>query len=122
MGLLAVSGLGVELASTLPGAGEGLPLATLLSAGFVNLFIPSGGAQWSVQGPIVIRAAVDAGVDPARVVMALAYGDEWTNLLQPFWALPLLGITGARAADVFGYTMVLAVVVGVVFAVGVSVG
>lgn len=83
-----------------------LPLATLASAAVVNLFVPSGGGQWAVQGPIAMHAALDAGVDPGKIVMAVSYGDELTNMLQPFWALPLLSITGARARDIVGYTAV----------------
>ena len=42
-----------------------------------------------------------------KTIMAVAYGDQWTNLFQPFWALPLLGITGLRARDIMGYCMAL---------------
>jgi len=86
---------------------ETLPLLTFISAAVVNLFVPSGGGQWAVQGPIVMQAAIDTGVSPAKMVMALAYGDQLTNMLQPFWALPLLAITGVRARDIVGYTAVV---------------
>ena len=62
-----------------------------------------------------MQAAIEAGANPSTILMALAYGDQWTNLIQPFWALPLLGITHTRAADVMGYTAVLCAVTGVVF-------
>ena len=87
-----------------------LPLATFASAGVVNLFVPSGGGQWAVQGPIAMQAAVDAGVSPAKMMMAVAYGDQLTNMLQPFWALPLLAITGCKARDIVGYTALLMVI------------
>ncbi len=83
-----------------------LPLATFASAALVNLFVPSGGGQWAVQGPIAMQAALTAGVPPAKMVMAVAYGDQLTNMLQPFWALPLLSITGVQARDIVGYTAV----------------
>jgi short-chain fatty acids transporter len=121
VGVLVTSGLVPKLAALLP-HGPGLPFATFLSAAVVNVFIPSGGGQWTVQGPILMQAAHDAGVDPGRVVLALAYGDEWTNLLQPFWALPLLGITGAKIGDIFGYTAILCAAVSVIFAAGVILG
>jgi len=89
-----------------------LPLFTFLSAGLVNLFVPSGGGQWAIQGPISMNAAIDAGVSPGKMVMAIAYGDELTNMIQPFWALPLLAITGARARDIVGYTALVMVVAG----------
>jgi short-chain fatty acids transporter len=81
-----------------------LPCATFLAACVVNLFVPSGGGQWAVQGPIALDAALRAGVDPGKVILAVAYGDQTTNMLQPFWALPLLAITGAKARDIVGYT------------------
>ena len=80
-------------------------LWTVLSAGIVNVFVPSGGGQWAVQGPLLIRAALDLGVPLDRTILAMAYGDELTNMLQPFWALPLLGITGLAAKDILPFTL-----------------
>ncbi|MCA9312355.1 MAG: short-chain fatty acid transporter, partial [Phycisphaerales bacterium] len=85
-----------------------LPVFTFLSAGVINLFIPSGGGQWAVQGPVVMNAVADnPALSPARMVMAVAYGDQLTNMLQPFWAVPLLAITGVKARDIVGYTCLL---------------
>ena len=91
-------------------SGALVPLKTFGAAAVVNLFVPSGGGQWAIQGPIAMEAARDAGIDPARMVMAVAYGDEVTNMLQPFWALPLLAITRTRARDIVGYTAVVMLV------------
>ncbi|MCA9728829.1 MAG: short-chain fatty acid transporter [Candidatus Eisenbacteria bacterium] len=117
--LLSDAGVAVSLRL----ASVGLPAdgvyrsLTFLVAGLVNLFVPSGGGQWAVQGEIVVRGALDpqihAGV--GRSVMALAYGDAWTNMLQPFWALVLLSVTGTRARDILGYTMALMVLVAPVY-------
>src|SRR5690625_6202413 len=63
-----------------------------LSAGIVNFFVPSGGGQFAVQGPIMPDAAEKLGVDPSIAVMAVAYGDQWTNMWQPYCALPVLAI------------------------------
>jgi short-chain fatty acids transporter len=120
LGVLAAGGLVDALAGAMPTGAGTLSVATFFSAGVVNLFVPSGGGQWTVQGPIVMEAAINAGVEPSRVLLALCYGDQWTNLFQPFWALPLLGITGTRASDILGYTAILGVVVGVIFAAGVT--
>ncbi len=83
-----------------------LRVLVLISAAIVNLFVPSGGGQWAVQGPIAIQAALDAGADPGRLVLCVAYGDQLTNMIQPFWALPLLAITRSRARDIVGYTAI----------------
>lgn len=110
MGMVSASGLAARISAWFAGLGGGsegaLSVSTFLSAGLVNLFVPSGGGQWAIQGPIAMGAALDAGADPARLVMAVAYGDQWTNMLQPFWALPLLALTGQRAQEVVGYTAV----------------
>ncbi|MBX3469052.1 MAG: short-chain fatty acid transporter [Planctomycetes bacterium] len=109
MALMSASGLVVTIAEAMVALSRGAewayPTLTFLSAGLVNFFVPSGGGQWAIQGPIVLRGAAELGVDPGRAVMALAYGDQWTNLAQPFWALPLLGICGVRAGDIMGYTL-----------------
>ena len=67
------------------------PVLTFFSAGIVNIFVPSGGGQWAIQGPIIIEAiqASNFNISIEKSVMALAYGDQITNMLQPFWALPL---------------------------------
>lgn len=83
------------------------PIFTFFSAGIVNFFVPSGGGQWAIQGGIVLQAAQELGVSQPKAVMALCYGDQLTNMLQPFWALPLLGITGLKARDILPYTFFL---------------
>lgn len=88
----------------------------LLSAGLVNFFVPSGGGQFAVQAPIMLDAAERLGVDPAIPIMAVAYGDQWTNMIQPFWALPLLAIAGLKMRDILGYTTVTLLASGLVFA------
>ena len=123
MGVLTGTGLLGAIAGAFVKVGAGaLPAVSFYAAGLVNLFVPSGGGQWAVQGPILMKAAVDSGVAPARLVMALAYGDQWTNMLQPFWALPLLGITRVSARDIIGYTAVLLLVSQVVFVAALYLG
>lgn len=122
MGLLAGTGA-VDLLSELIAAGatrESLPLWGFFSGGVVNLFVPSGGGQWAIQGPIFLEAGARLGTDPALVVMSVAYGDQWTNLVQPFWTIPLLAIAGLRVRDVMGYAFVVLVVTGVIFAGGLA--
>lgn len=95
---------------------ETLPLFAFLSAGLVNIFVPSGGGQWAVQGPIMVQAAQEIGASLPKTVMGVAWGDAWTNLIQPFWALPALGIAGLKARDIMGYCLIVLFVVGAVVA------
>ena len=94
------------------------PLWTFLAAGIVNFFVPSGGGQWAVQGPIMMPAGLELGVKPAITGMAIAWGDQWTNMIQPFWALPALGAAGLGAKDIMGYCVLALLVMGVVACVG----
>ena len=83
------------------------PIFTMLSGGLVNIFVPSGGGQWAVQGPIILQSALDLNISFSKSIMALAYGDQLTNMLQPFWALPLLGITQLKAIEILPYTILI---------------
>lgn len=84
-----------------------LPIFTFISAGVVNVFVPSGGGQWAVQGPIMIQAALEIGADTAKTAMAVAWGDAWTNMIQPFWALPVLAIAGLKIRDIMGFCVMI---------------
>lgn len=95
-----------------------LPIFTFFSAGLVNVFVPSGGGQWVVQGPIVVESALQLGVPLPKAIMALAYGDQITNMLQPFWALPLLGITKLKAKEILPYTLIAMVVASSIYILG----
>ncbi len=90
------------------------PLFTFLSAGIVNIFVPSGGGQWAVQAPIMMPAGAAIGVPTAKTVMAIAWGDAWTNMIQPFWALPALGIAGLGARDIMGFCVIDLIYSGIV--------
>ena len=86
------------------------PIYTMISAGIVNIFVPSGGGQWAVQAPIILETAYELGVSFEKTIMAFIYGDQLTNMLQPFWALPLLGITGLKARQILPYTMLIMII------------
>ena len=92
-----------------------LGLLAFLPAGLVNFFVPSGGGQVAIQAPILLDAAARLGVDPSVLIMSVAYGDQWTNMIQPFWALPLLAIAGLKIRDILSYTTVVLIVSGLVF-------
>ncbi len=120
MAMMIASGLMADLTEFFVRVGneDTMPLLTMVSAGIVNLFVPSGGGQWAIQAPIALESGMQAGVSPGTMVMSVAYGDELTNMLQPFWALPLLAITGVRARDIVGYTAIVMVAAAVWVAVG----
>jgi len=119
MGIMATSGLITVFSDFIvETAGPStFGLLAFLSAGVVNFFVPSGGGQFAVQGPVMLDAGARLGVDPSVTIMAIAYGDQWTNMIQPFWALPVLAISGLKLRDILGYTFVTLIASGLVFAV-----
>ena len=120
MGIMLNSGLVLDIADFFVriGSAETLPLLAFFSGGFINLFIPSGGAQWTVQGPAFLEAARQLGTDPALIVMGVAYGDQWTNIIHPFTIIPLLIMTGLRAGQVLPFSFVLFLVATIPLAGG----
>ena len=90
------------------------PLFTFWAAGIVNFFVPSGGGQWAVQAPIMMPAGLELGVPAAKTAISIAWGDAWTNMIQPFWALPALGIAGLGARDIMGFCLMDLLYSGVV--------
>lgn len=96
------------------------PVFTFFSAGLVNFFVPSGGGQWAVQAPIMMPAGAQLGVSAAKTGMAIAWGDAWTNMIQPFWALPALGIAGLGAKDIMGYCMMVLFYTGIIISLGLA--
>lgn len=122
MAIMVQSGLAASISEGLVGLASAstLPFWSFLSAGIVNFFVPSGGGQWAVQAPVILPAAEALGADLARTSMAVAWGDAWTNMVQPFWALPILGIAGLRAKDIMGFCVVHLILSGIIIAVGLT--
>ncbi len=120
MGIMRDSGMVVQISDFFVSISTArtLPLFTFFSAGLVNIFVPSGGGQWAIQGPIVVESALKLGVPLPKAIMALAYGDQITNMLQPFWALPLLGITKLKAREILPYTLLAMIIGSAVFLIG----
>jgi short-chain fatty acids transporter len=115
MGIMTATGLAAVISEAFVAFStqDTLPFWSFVSSNIISLFVPSGGGHWAVQGPFMIPAAVDLEVDPALTAMAVAFGEQTANMIQPFWALPILAIAGLSIRDIMGYC-VLALVVGLV--------
>ncbi|MCR4737271.1 MAG: short-chain fatty acid transporter [Bacteroidales bacterium] len=94
------------------------PLLTFLCAAVLNMFVPSGGGHWAIQAPIMFAAGANLGVDPGLTGTAIAWGDAWTNLIQPFWAIPALAIAKLNAKDIMGFCLIDLVVSGLIICGG----
>ena len=120
MALMATSGFTASIARsfTALASADSLGALSFFAAGIINICVPSGGGQWAVQGPLLLESAQQLGAPHAEVVMAFAYGDAWTNMLQPFWALPLLVLTEVEARDIVGYSATLMLLVTPIYLLG----
>ena len=124
MGIMIKAGLATVITDWFVSFSTGttFPLYSFLSAGLVNVFIPSGGAQWAAQAPVCIPAAEALNASSAKVAMSIAYGDAWTNMIQPFWMLMyapvLLAGTKLKVRDLMGYCFFTFIVSGIIFALG----
>ena len=96
------------------------PFLVFFSSALVNFAIPSGGGHWVVQGPFVMPAAVELGAALGKATMAIAYGEAWMNMAQPFWALPALAIAGLGVRDIMGYCVTALLFSMVIFLLGLA--
>ncbi len=104
MGIMQDSGLAQVIVSGIVklASASTLPVWAFISACVVNLFIPSQGGQFIVQGPLLIDAAQQLGANQIDVVNAFVYGDECTNLLQPLYLIPMLAVVKMKLKDAWG--------------------
>ena len=103
-GIMSDSGLAAVIVAAIVSVATvgSLPVWSYISASVVNLFIPSQGGQFIIQGPLLVGAAQELGCDVMTVINAFVYGDEATNLLQPLYILPALALVNAKLKDVWG--------------------
>lgn len=97
------------------------PIMTFFSSALINFAVPSGGGHWVIQGPFVMPAAQALGADLGKSAMAIAYGEQWMNMAQPFWALPALAIAGLGVRDIMGYCVTALLFSGIIFVIGLTV-
>jgi short-chain fatty acids transporter len=117
MGIMTATGLAVVISKAFISfsTARTLPFWTYLSSIFITWFIPSGGGHWAVQGPFVLPAARDLHASLAGTTMAVAMGESVGNMLQPFFALPILAIAGIGMRRMMGYMVVTFVVAFMIF-------
>lgn len=118
MGILVGSGLVVSFATIFVdiSSAQTLPLWSFISGAIINLLAPSGGGQWAVQGPVMVQAATEIGASQAATALAVQVGDQWSNMIQPFWILPVLAISGLKLRDVMGYMVLILIYLGIIYA------
>ena len=107
MGMMYVEGgLGSVIVNAIVSVAtaQTMPIFSFLSACIVNLFIPSQGGQFTVQGPLIVQAAQSIpGTNLVNCLNGFVFGDECTNLLQPLYVIPALSVVGMKLKDVWGF-------------------
>ncbi|TMQ52770.1 MAG: short-chain fatty acid transporter [Candidatus Eisenbacteria bacterium] len=83
------------------------PVIVYWYSGIVNYFVPSGGSKWAIEAPYILAAGKTLGVPAAKVVTAYAWGDMVTDIIQPFWAIPLLAAARLDFREILGFCMIL---------------
>ncbi len=122
MGMMRGSGLADVIAGwfTQASTRETYPSLVLWYSAILNYFVPSGGSKWAIEGPYVLSAAAALGVPASDTVLAYAWGEMVTDIIEPFWAIPLLAVAGLSFRDIAGYGMafclIYALIVGGAFA------
>jgi short-chain fatty acids transporter len=119
MGIITTTGLAGLLSKVFIkySTAHSLPFFTYLTSLVITLFVPSGGGHWAVQGPFAIPAAKDLHASLAGTTMAVAMGESVANMLQPFFALPILAIAGIKLRRMMGFMVVTFFVSLIVFGV-----
>lgn len=87
---------------------ETYPFVVYIYSGFMNLFVPSAGSKWLIEAPFLIPAAKALDVSVVTTMIAYSCGDSTTNLVQPFFAIPILAVTRLRFGEVVGYMLLIA--------------
>jgi short-chain fatty acids transporter len=83
-----------------------LPIIYIYS-GILNYFIPSGGSKWSIEASYILQAGRKLGISDPAVILAYSWGDMMTDIIQPFWAIPLLAVAGLKFGQIMGYCTVI---------------
>jgi short-chain fatty acids transporter len=90
------------------------PVIIYWYSGILNYFVPSGGSKWAIEAPYVVEAAKNVGVSMPAAVISYAWGDMATDVIQPFWAIPLLGVTKVEFRHIVGYGLVFFAVFAII--------
>lgn len=110
--LIRDSGLAARIADLLVTHADGrwMPVLVYWYSGVVNYFVPSGGSKFAIEAPYLFPAAAALGVPASTIVLSYAWGDMMTDIIQPFWAIPLLGVARLDFRAIAGYCAVIFVV------------
>lgn len=94
--------LAVKGADFLEGAGikgVGLFIGFIVVSAFINLFIGSASAKWSIMAPVFVPMFMRLGYSPELTQLAYRVGDSSTNIITPLMTYFALIIAFAKKYD-----------------------
>ncbi len=98
------------------------PLIVFWYSGILNYIVPSGGSKFAIEAPYIMAAADQLNVTHSLTMIAYSWGDMFTDIIQPFWAIPLLGVAKLKFRDIMGFCIIIwlfyAVITSIAFWLG----
>ncbi|MDP8249096.1 MAG: TIGR00366 family protein [Candidatus Tritonobacter lacicola] len=76
-------------------------------AGLLNYLVPSGGSEWAITAPYLLPAAGQLGIESWKTVIAYAWGDMMTDMIQPFWAIAMLAVAKLEFREIMGWLLIV---------------
>jgi short-chain fatty acids transporter len=121
-GIMLYSGLGSTLANFLAQTTTSatFPAMVWFVSGLGNIIVPSGGGQWLVMGETIAKVGNALHIPAGKFIIDYGAGDMWTNLFNPFWAIPVLAITQVKARDMFGFCIAIMLVAMIPYGLGLT--
>lgn len=111
-GIITFTGLNHAIANAFVSISNAttFPAIAYVYSALLNFFVPSGGSKFIIEAPYIIPAAIDVGASLPAVLNAYSFGDLTTNLIQPFWALPILAMYKLKFNDILPYGFIVAII------------
>ncbi len=82
------------------------PWIVYIYSGILDMFVPSAGSKFVIEAPYIIPAAKELGANVPYVINAYTFGSICFNLIQPFWALPVMGAFKLGFQEILPYSFV----------------
>lgn len=90
---------GAEFLKAINLKGPALMVAFILVAGFINLFIGSASAKWSIMAPVFVPMFMLLGYSPELTQCVYRIGDSSTNIITPLMSYFAMIVVFAKQYD-----------------------
>lgn len=71
---------------------ENFPMVAYIYSAILNMAVPSGGSKFAIEAPYILDICSRLDISVEKILLAYTFGDQTTNIIQPFWALPFLAM------------------------------